>query len=483
MSVSHVLAANPSPVPAAVSALALLQHFVVERHQAGPVTDFERFEAELHRMVREVEREVLASELAKLDVDVGEVEIEGSPARRVVRNEQEYFTAAGKVRVTRSRYRPRGSGRTECPLELRAGIVEGRWTPMAAKQACWVTAHLTPAEGAELFDLLGGLSSSSSSLDRLPKKVGARWEADREDFEQLVREDEHVPDEAVTVAVSLDGVMVPMKDEREGAGRVTSGGDRRGRRGQRPGTHREASCASISFYDRDGERLRTVRFGRMPECKKRTLKAMLKEELGRARAERPDLTVVKIADGALDNWEYLSEEIPIGVEVLDFYHATEHLRRALESAYGEGSMKSGQQYEKLRLKLRDDPDGVDKVIRSLRHLCSQHPRKRKLDSELTYFRNNRHRMAYAALQEANLPIGSGVVEASCKTLVTQRLKRSGMRWSREGGQAILMLRSLIQSKRFERGWSVLASTYRRDVRIPEGVLAFPSRRVAGVVSA
>ena len=480
MPVSQVPATNPSVRLALDSALSGLRRLVEKRRTSGPVVDFEAFELELRETTRAVEREVLADELAKLDADVPIVEIEGETARRVIRRSQVYFTSAGAVQVMRSRYRVRGDSRTQCPLELRAGIVAGRWTPLAAKQACWATAHLTSKEGAELFRLMGGMSPSSSSLDRLPKKVSERWEADREDFEQLVREDEHVPDEAVAVAVSLDGVMVPMNDERtDGLAQQ----DRRGRSGQRAGTYREASCASISFYDCEGERLATKRFARMPEAKKRTLKAMITEELGRALADRPDLTVVKVADGALDNWEFLSQEIPLGVEVIDFYHAAEHLRAALEIAYGEGSAVARQQYEKLRLKMRDDPGGVDKVIRSIRYLRDQHPKKRKLTIELTYFRRNRERMNYATLLEANLPIGSGVVEATCKTLVTQRLKRSGMRWSEDGGQAILTLRSLIQSDRFERAWNVLVSTYRRDIRIPEGVLEFPARRAGGGVTA
>lgn len=478
MPVLQVPAANPSP-RSIDSALKGLLRLLETRRSSGPVTDFEAFELELREATREVEREVLAEELAKLDVNAPVVEIEGEPARQVIRREQVYFTAAGKVRVMRSRYRQRGSATTDCPLELRAGIVAGTWTPLAAKQACWATAHLTPKEAADLFRLMGGMSPSSSSLDRLPKKIGERWEADREDFEQLVREDEHVPDEAVAMAVSLDGVMVPMNDEAAPESRQD---DRRGRRGQRPGTYREASCASISFYDSEGERLRTIRLARMPETKKRTLKAATKEEVGRLLAERPDLTVVKIADGALDNWEFLSSEIPVGLEVIDFYHAAEHLRTALECAYGEGSAVARQQYEKLRLKLRDDPSGVEKIIRSLRHLRDQHPRKRKLQTELTYFRRNSQRMNYAALLELNLPIGSGVVEASCKTLVTQRLKRSGMRWSEGGGQAILTLRSLIQSDRFERAWAVLVSTYKRAIDVPDGVLEFPGQRCAAVTA-
>jgi len=74
-------------------------------------------------------------------------------------------------------------------------------------------------------------------------------------------------------------------------------------------------------------------------------------------------------------------------------------------------------------------------------------------------------LRYKQLLDENLPIGSGVVEAACKTLVAERMKRSGMSWGEEGGQAILTLRSLIQSNRWERGWELLSGQYRCQVKI------------------
>ena len=71
-----------------------------------------------------------------------------------------------------------------------------------------------------------------------------------------------------------------------------------------------------------------------------------------------------------------------------------------------------------------------------------------------------------------------MVEAACKTLVTERLKRSGMRWRRAGGQAILTLRSLLQSARFDQAWTLLSRTYRQDVIVPDNIVAFPCNRAA-----
>ena len=132
------------------------------------------------------------------------------------------------------------------------------------------------------------------------------------------------------------------------------------------------------------------------------------------------------------------------------------------------------QFEKYRNLLRHETDGVEKIIRALRHLCSKHPECERVAQVLGYFRNNRHRMGYAEAKEQGLPIGSGVVEATCKTLVTERLKRSGMRWCERGGQAILTLRALLQSNRFDSGWSLLLQTYRAEVSAPDNVV--PLRR-------
>ena len=165
--------------------------------------------------------------------------------------------------------------------------------------------------------------------------------------------------------------------------------------------------------------------------------------------KRPDLHVVTVADGARDNWRYLDALAAQGTAIVDFYHAGEHLKSGLDACYGEGDAKGRAQYEKLRHLLRHDCAGVEKVIRSLNHLRRTHPGNKRIAEVLGYLRNNRHRMGYAEAKARHLPIGSGVVEAACKTLVTQRLKRSGMRWRHAGGQAILTLRALIQSGRFD----------------------------------
>ncbi len=96
-------------------------------------------------------------------------------------------------------------------MELRAGMVEGYFTPLAAANAAWAVAHLTPGESEALFARMGGMRPSKSSLDRLPKSLSARWEDDRAASRSGCATGRRSRTAAVVVAVSLDGVLVPMK--------------------------------------------------------------------------------------------------------------------------------------------------------------------------------------------------------------------------------------------------------------------------------
>jgi hypothetical protein len=466
---------SPSFLSSDSTAMDDLHDFLRRRRQAAePLEAFDQIEQELHRLFVAAEREALGRELARFDLDVPRIEIDGERYDQVLRCETTYNSAVGPVRVERSLYRHPSGGHSVSPLELNAGIIEGYWTPLAAQQASWAVAHLTPKESEELFDMLGNMTPSKSTLDRLPKTLNSHWEAHRVSFEAALRQEESVPAEAVSMGVSLDGVMVPMKD-----------GDRKGKREQAkalgkspsgPAGCQEVGCGTISFYDRDGERLLTRRMGRMPESHKATLKHQLTADLMSALIERPDLKVVKLADGACDNWTYLSETLPFGDACLDFYHASDHLSDALAAAYGEGTSAYHERFETLRALLRDDEKGPDKVIQALCRLRTRYPRRQVIHKAVAYFREHRHRMPYARLRSQHLPIGSGVVEAACKTLATQRLKRSGMRWRQAGGQAILTFRSLCQSDRFERAWELLAATYKRPVGLPRKVIALSDHR-------
>jgi len=440
--------------------------------------DFERFEHELHEQIMTLERELLGEELARYDVTAEQIEVGGMKYRPVLTTPETYLTVAGPVTVTRNLYRPAGrESRSICPLEMRAGLMAGYWTPWAARQAAFVLAHLTPGESEMLFDELGGLRPSRASLDRLPKTLSPHWEAHRQEWEAALRLAETVPATAVVMAISVDGVMAPMK----GPDRSTKR-DQPGKHASGPTGNREVGCGTVVLYDVGGERLQTVRYGRMPEHKKATLQQQLTAEVGGVLAVRPDLQRVLLADGAKDNWRLLAEvdqawgrPAQPSIEIVDFYHACDHLKNGCDAAWGESTARGKAEFERLKTLLKEADEGVEQVIRALKY---QHSRVRgrkqaRLTAELTYFRNQRHRMHYPEYSRNGLPIASGVMEATCKTLVTQRLKRSGMAWTQTGGQAILTLRSLIQSDRWSSAWDLLRADFCQAVTVGDTQQTMP----------
>lgn len=153
-----------------------------------------------------------------------------------------------------------------------------------------------------------------------------------------------------------------------------------------------------------------------------------------------------LGDGAAWIWNSFSLHYPDAVEILDYYHATEHLDDVAKAWYGEDSEKAKCWLEARECDLLSDC--VEDVIRSI---WSWHPTDDKAKEirrvELGYFEKNKDRMLYASLQANGYHIGSGLVESACKTIVTQRLKQSGMRWSEPGAESMVHLRSYLMSDR------------------------------------
>jgi hypothetical protein len=357
--------------------------------------------------------------------------------------------------VERHRYRPAGrKAKSICPLELQAGIVTGYWTPRAARQGAFILAQLPAAAAEALFAELGARQPSRSTLDRLPRTLSAHGEAHRQEWEAAVQVRETVPGEATLLAISVEGVLAPLKAhaaertaQRAAAGKHASG----------PTGYREGGCSTLTLYDREGERLQTVRYARLPEHKKVTLGEQVQAEAQAILGARPDLRCVYLADGADTNWELLAEgEHVLGgtadrrLEIVDFYQACTHLKAGWDAIWGESTPCSQAEFARLKVLLKEADDGAERILRTLNYQAGRatSTRRKRIGSALTYCRNQRGWRQYAASQRQPLPLARGVMEAAGKTLVTPRLKGSGMAWTMAGGQAILTLRSLLQSERW-----------------------------------
>lgn len=416
---------------------------------------YESHELVITRLLHSLGQAALSEALSHYDVDTDVISVGDQTYRFSHKALGRYQSGLGAIEVERRMYSNRkkdGDGRCICPLELQSGVIEGYWTPTGAKNSIWALAHLTPQETENLFLQLGTMSPSRSSLDRLPKALNQGWEPQTIPYHEAIFTDEKIPSNAVSCSVSLDGVMVGMKP-------VKSMDDTKS-----VGTEwKEASCGTISFFDAKGNRLSTVHYGRMPEHKKATLKTLLCKNIETILRQKPELKLVHLADGAQDNWTFFDEEMPLGFQLTDFYHASTYLKAAFDAAYPKNNEKACMKFETYQKILRDEINGVNRTLRALRHLRSQHKTNKTLEASVTYFTNNQHRMRYAEAKNKGYPIGSGIVEASCKTLVGQRLKRAGMSWQHNGGQGILTFRALIKSNRFDKAWDVVAKQYKKNV--------------------
>jgi hypothetical protein len=432
--------------------------------KTGP-RDFYDFEKELHARLMEAEREIVGDVMAASDVDADAIEIDGVTCRRVLKSAETYMTAAGAVRVERWLYKNRRNPEAHAfaAMDKRLGIVADFWTPRAAEQASWVVTQMTPQKAENLFERVGNMEPSKSSLDRLPKELSDRWERAREANEQVLRDAIVVPEGTQSIAVSLDGVLAPV-DGGNSPTSVRNAAAAEGRLSKGPAGYREIGCATISFCDAKGDLISAIRFGRGPEHKKATLKETLAKDVAHVLSLQPKLRLCKIADAGGDNWEFL-DALPDGPQILDFFHATEKLSAAVAAAYGDGTMETRHTFERLRERLLMEDNGAKAVIDAVARLRQRFPRREVIATTLNYLRKNRHRMRYAEWKRAGYMIGSGVVEAACKTLVAQRLKLSGMRWGTRGAQAILTMRGWDQSERFDAAWALVAATYHAEVHV------------------
>jgi hypothetical protein len=239
----------------------------------------------------------------------------------------------------------------------------------------------------------------------------------------------------------------------------------------------EASVGTLSFWDAEGEHLRTIYLAQMPESGKATLCEGLTDELLAVVAERPELRLTFASDGARAHWtalEAMAAKLPAEASgerafVLDFFHAAEYLTAAANEAYGEGTPQAKIEAAHWRETLREHPEGAARVLASLRYhraRASSEAAAEELDSIISYLAANANagRMGYAAVKGEGLPIGTGVTEAAAKTLISVRMKRAGARYSQHGGQTILLFRSALLSQRFEALSEHLEATYRATLQ-------------------
>ena len=167
------------------------------------------------------------------------------------------------------------------------------------------------------------------------------------------------------------------------------------------------------------------------------------------RGVADDAPVVCLGDGAPSIWVAFAAQFPRRVEVLDWYHAVQHLWAAGKGVYAEEWAAAAW----VRARKQELWDGrVEEVLAALHAAVANEATGAAAGAEIHYFETNAERMRYPQYRAAGYPIGSGTVESACKRVVGARAKGAGMRWSKEGVQAVLNLRAELLSERWEQSW-------------------------------
>ena len=403
-------------------------------------------ETALRDAVFELARRIMRRGIEGLDAFGETVVSGGRVCRRAEPTKGRAMTLFGAVDFMRCRYRPAGGGPSAFPAEEALGSAAHGMTPAAAGWALFMVSHLSARECEEFWRRTAGSGPAASGFVKLSAAAGREWEAMEEDCLAEMRREEEIPDAARTVMVELDGVMLNMAEEKEGPH-------------AKPAGWREASTGVVSLLDGDGGTLESRYFGRLPESGMTGLKRRLSAEVFHILERRPDLRLAAAADAAPCNWTYLDSLSP-DASLVDFWHVCQHIKVCADDAFGAGSAAGDAWFGKRKTVLLEEPDGIGRTIDAVRYLIRTGRGGGETARELAFLRKNRKRMRYREARDAGLQVGSGKVESANKMLVQKRMKRSGQRWGRDGGQAVLSLQALCRSGRFAAAERRLTASWR-----------------------
>ena len=452
-----------------------IRHLIasVERIQrravGGRAVDYAPVERDLGARTAAIERAAHQSLLAALDVDVPSVVIDGRRHTRVHRAEGRYYTLAGDVVVERALYRAERNGPVVDAISLRAGVIAGGWLPETATAMAHLLQQGTSREAEATGQRLGRVPYSHASFERVGHAVGAQYAGQKTAIDDALIVALAIPVEARSVSVGIDRVSVPFEEPRpRPVGRPRRWAPRRPI--QR--VFRMAYCTTVTFHDARGEALHTIRQGAIPSVPPADLCDRLMADALAIVQQRPDLDVVRLCDGAPEMRDLLRDavdEATLGTRVddlLDFWHVLEKLAPAAQVLYGEA--RGAEVLATWRLDLLNRRTAVADILTALTTSGRRTVRigtSRPVHEAITYMENHREMLDYPGARRRGLPIGSGNTEATCKTLFTVRMKRSGARWKEATAAHVIHLRALALSDRWEPALQLTLAPLRKAVRV------------------
>lgn len=359
-------------------------------------------------------------------------------------------TVVGKVEVLRPYYLCRHCHAGQFPADVELDIENTEVSPGVRRMQAMVGQETPFDHGRQQMKLLADLEVTTKAVERTAEAIGADIAAgDQEEIRRAVQLDlPMVLGEAVPILyVQMDGTGVPVvKKETVGRPGKTEG---------QPSHTREVKLGCVftqTTWDEGGYPVRdsdsTTYVGAIEtaeEFGKRTYVEAWKR--GWSRAEKK----VIMGDGAEWIWNLAEQHFPGAVQIVDLFHARQHLWELARKLHPNdvASQKAWIKIQQRRL----DQGKIEKLVVALRSIHSENPEVAdKIRTEAEYFARNAERMRYPAFRRQHLFVGSGVIEAGCKTVIGSRLKQSGMFWTVRGANAIIALRCCRLNNRFEDYW-------------------------------
>jgi len=448
--------------------------------RAGPLTParFCQFEQALFQLLLAFGRLVLELILNGLEGDGG------SLPQHVIYQEQGYrrlgkktrnahvATLFGTVCLWRFGYRCWDSLVKEAcifPLELQLGLIEGV-TPALAEHIGTRMADAGATQGRVLRELKQE-HHVSLGVKRLRKLVAALSE-DLSEHRQAAQVEALL--EALRTANSSAGNRKPV---------LAVGRDGITMREYKHRFWEVATAATITVFDRAGKRLTTIYLAWPPELGQATMSQMMTDLLREVlmKWDGPLPTLAYVADSGGNESSYFEERLRhmrhprTGARlswqrVVDYFHAAERVWTMAAALYGKGTAKYHAWARRMLRILKTKPRGIKRVLHSAASLLARNhlgkSRTKEFRKAYRYLRKRTKWMRYGDYKKRHIPLGSGITEAACKTIFTQRLKLSGMRWTKSGAQQILTLRTILLSRTWQATYAMSLATREQSLPRP-----------------
>lgn len=375
----------------------------------------------------------------------------GCQARYRELRSRRVLTALGAVEITRPWYLCPHCHQGQFPADQELDIEHTEFSPGVRRMQALVGQDAPFDHGREQMELLAGLEVTAKSVERVAESIGADIaRREQQQIDRAVQLDlpivlgEPVP----ILYVQMDGTGVPVvKKETEG---------RKGKLDGLPAHTREVKLGCVftqTGWDEEGFAIRdrgsTTYTGAIENAEQFGKRLYVEAwKRGWSRAEKK----VVIGDGAEWIWNIAKDHFPGAVQIVDLFHARQHLWELARLLFPTDN-KRRNQWIGLHQKRWLDKGKIAKLVASLRSIQTADPElAKKIRTEADYFVTNAARMNYPKFRKQHLFVGSGVIEAGCKTVIAHRLKQSGMFWTVRGANAILALRCCHLNGRFEDYW-------------------------------